>query len=405
MERIDAKMLKDGFVALGPGIVTAAIVFGPSKITITSKMGAVYGYNLLWVIGVAIFFMMVFSAMASRIGFAVNQSLLTTIRLRFGRWAGACIGIGIFLVCVSFQAGNATGLGIALGESTDSATTLWIILFNVVGIALLFFQDFYKVLERLMIVIVVLMLFSFLTTMFLAKPAIRNILLGLIPGMPKGSLGLSIAFFASCFSVVGAFYQSYLTQERKRKMQGLMLNESKGTLGIGILGVMSAVVLICAAAVLEPRGGGVSNASDMAIALEPLFGRYAAQLFLVGLFGASFSSLIGNATVGGAMLADGLGLGSALSSGWVKCFIALVMVVGSGVALAFRKPPLEVIVFAQSITIFLVPFIGSVMWIISNDKEEMGIYVSPPITKYAGLIGLILLVILAGYNVNELLIK
>ncbi len=42
-------------LSLGPGIITAAVVFGPSKMTITSKMGAVYGYSLLWIVVIAIF--------------------------------------------------------------------------------------------------------------------------------------------------------------------------------------------------------------------------------------------------------------------------------------------------------------------------------------------------------------
>src|SRR5690606_1916591 len=92
-------------VALGPGIVTAAIVFGPSKITITSKMGAMYGYSLLWVVVIAIFFMIIFTNIASRIGVATGQSLLMTIRQKYGAWASGLIGIGIFLVATSFQAG------------------------------------------------------------------------------------------------------------------------------------------------------------------------------------------------------------------------------------------------------------------------------------------------------------
>jgi Mn2+/Fe2+ NRAMP family transporter len=46
---------KRWIVSLGPGIITAAVVFGPSKITITSKMGAAYGYSLLWIVVIAIF--------------------------------------------------------------------------------------------------------------------------------------------------------------------------------------------------------------------------------------------------------------------------------------------------------------------------------------------------------------
>ncbi|RZM00816.1 MAG: divalent metal cation transporter, partial [Pedobacter sp.] len=43
--------------ALGPGIITAALVFGPSKITISSKLGAEFGFSQLWIVVVTILFM------------------------------------------------------------------------------------------------------------------------------------------------------------------------------------------------------------------------------------------------------------------------------------------------------------------------------------------------------------
>lgn len=64
------KSLKKWLRSLGPGIITAALVFGPSKMTITSKLGAEYGYSLLWIVAVAIFFMAIFTAMSARIGLA-----------------------------------------------------------------------------------------------------------------------------------------------------------------------------------------------------------------------------------------------------------------------------------------------------------------------------------------------
>src|SRR5687768_17690844 len=68
--------LKKWMSSLGPGIIIAAVIFGPSKMTITSKMGAEYGYALLWVVAAAIFFLVIFTNMAARIGMATNQSLL-----------------------------------------------------------------------------------------------------------------------------------------------------------------------------------------------------------------------------------------------------------------------------------------------------------------------------------------
>ncbi|WP_257658073.1 Nramp family divalent metal transporter [Parapedobacter lycopersici] len=394
--------LRRWLATIGPGIVTAAIVFGPSKITITSKMGAQYGYALLWVVVVAIFFMTIFTAMAARIGLATQQTLLGTIRAQYGKWVSGLVGVGVFLVATSFQAGNSVGVGISIAEASGTSPVPWILLFNVIGIALLFFRHFYRTLERLMIAIVALMLFSFLTTLFLAKPTVTELLAGFHPSVPEGSTGLIIAFFASCFSIVGAFYQSYLVQERKKIGQASGQQGNDGFTGIMILGVMSAVVMICAAAVLNRRGISVTNASDMARALEPLFGRYASQLFLVGLFGASFSSLIGNATIGGSLLADGLGYGSRLDAKAVKLLIAIVMTAGSAIAIGFEKPPLELIVFAQSVTIFLVPFIGTAMYLISSNRALMGTYVNTPFVRYSGFVGLLALVLLACYNFNEL---
>lgn len=66
-----------------------------------------------------------------------------------------------------------------------------------------------------MLVLIIIMLFSFLTTAILVQPNLIDMSKGIIPGIPDGSMVLIIAFIASCFSLVGAFYQSYLVQERK----------------------------------------------------------------------------------------------------------------------------------------------------------------------------------------------
>tara|TARA_R100001369_G_scaffold92610_1_gene138702 strand:- start:5684 stop:6907 length:1224 start_codon:yes stop_codon:yes gene_type:complete len=391
---------------LGPGIITAALVFGPSKMTITSKMGADYSYNLLWVIVIAIFFMMVFTTMGARIGAQNNDSLLTLIRLKFGKPVSLLIGIGVFLVATSFQAGNSTGVAISISEASGTNPKIWIVVFNVIGIMLLFFRSFYKVLEKIMITLVILMLFSFLTTAVLVQPNLTEMAKGLMPTIPTGSTGLIIAFIASCFSLVGAFYQSYLVQERKKLSIG---NQPDGTerlssrVGIIILGVMSAAVMICAANVLHTQGIKVSSASAMGKALEPLLGDYASHLFLIGLFGSSFSSLIGNAVLGGSLLGDTFGYSSSLNHRMVKVFISLVMIAGSFIALLFGNLPLELIVFAQSITIFLVPFIGITMYLIGNDKVIMKESVNSKVTKIWGALGLILVIGLAISNFINLI--
>ena len=95
-------LLKTWLRSLGPGIIIAAVVFGPSKITITTMLGASYNYSLLWIVVVAIFFMTIFTYMSARIGIATQKSLLTTISDKWGAPAKIFVGLGIFLVTASF---------------------------------------------------------------------------------------------------------------------------------------------------------------------------------------------------------------------------------------------------------------------------------------------------------------
>jgi len=405
LDRLSTNSLLKWLTSLGPGIITAALVFGPSKITITSKMGAEYGYSLLWIVVVAIFFMAVFTMMAARIGLATQQSFLSTIRERWGKGASIGVGIGVFLVTTSFQAGNSIGVGIAIGEATQTSTKPWIILFNAIAIGLLFFRTFYKVLEKLMITLISIMLLAFVVTLFLTKPDFGRVATGFVPSLPTGSQGLVIAFVASTFSIVGALYQSYLVQERRRVNPGLRQRSNASLTGIVILGLLSAIVMICGATILEPQGIKVLSATDMSRALEPLFGHFSSLVFLSGLFGASFSALIGNATLGGTLLGDSLGYGSQLQAKAVRTLIALIMLIGGAIALSFGKLPLELIVFAQSITILIVPFIGLAMYVIANDKTVMGDYRNTPLTRMLGGLGLLLIMGLAVSNINELFFK
>ena len=100
--------------------------------------------------------------------------------------------------------------GIAIGEMTHTSANPWIILFTLAGVGLLFFRSFYKVLEKAMIALIILMLLSFITILVMVKPEIGKIITGLKPSLPIGALGLVTAFMASSVPIVWAFYQCYL---------------------------------------------------------------------------------------------------------------------------------------------------------------------------------------------------
>ena len=396
--------LKRKLSVLGPGLITAALVFGPGSLTITSRMGALFGYDLFWVIVVAIFFMVVFVEMGARVGIVANGSLLTIIRAKWGRPVSVALGLGIFLITASFQAGNTIGASLAFAELFHTKMRLWIIVFTLIGILLLVFRSFYRILEKIMIALVGVMLVSFVVTLILAKPDLIAVGKGLVPSLPEGSELLSIALIASSFSIVGAFYQSYLVKEKGWKSDQINAGRRESLAGVLILGAISSFILINAAAVLHPKGIKVNSAADMGLALEPLYGNIATVIFMMGLFGASFSSLIGNATIGGALLSDAFEMGYELANKKVRLMIMLVMVIGAGIAVRFGRLPLELIIFAQAVTVIIAPLIGVALFFVANDGTTMGAMKNNKWKNIAGIIGLLLLVLLAINNVRTFLL-
>ncbi|SHE11243.1 Manganese transport protein MntH [Chlamydia abortus] len=387
---------------LGPSLITAALVLGPGSITLTSKLGSIYGYDLLWVMVISVCFMLAFTEMSARIGMAANRSLLSVIREKWGKAVTVVIGIGACLVTSSFQAGNSIGSGLAIADLTQTSTPVWVIITTLLGMSLLFTKNFYKVLEKMMLVMVALMIISFLLTLIMVKPSIGGILSGLVPRVPEGSLLLIIGLVATTFSIVGAFYQSYLVQEKGLTKDRLKDGVKESFTGIIILGLISSMIMISSAAILLPQGIQVNTAGDIGKALEPVFGSWANVVFIIGLFGASFSSLTGNATIGGVMLAESLGLGSKLSERGVRICILAVMAVGGIVALLFGAVPLNMIIFAQAITVIIVPIIGVAMYRVANDSKVMGDLKNTWFKNIVAILGILVLIVLAVNNIRTI---
>lgn len=349
--------------------------------------------------------MSAFTIASTRIGLYSDKTLIQEIRIRYGNVVCLIIGVGLFIVAASFQAGNSIGAGMVFGELFHTTTVPWVIGFSGVAIALLFFDTFFKILEKIMIVLVVVMLLSFVTTLIISKPNWSTLFAQFNFSVPDGSEFLTIALIASSFSIAGAFYQSYLVQEKGWTKSSSKLHERESLSGILILGIITATVMLVAASVLFPKGIQVNSATEMGMALEPIFGKYATIVFMAGLFAASFSSLLGNATLGGVLLSDAFNIGSKLKSQKVRFVIMSVIIIGAAVAVAFGSLPIQLIVMAQGFTIIVVPIIGVLLVLMAIHKSKADGMPLGLGLKLLMFIGLIILMLLAMANVYSIFIK
>lgn len=362
------------FRALGPGFIIASVVLGPGSITVSSRIGSEYGYAFLWVIILAAISMFIYTSMGARFGVSNNDSILSSIAQNYGRWFSVVIGISAFLAASSFQFGNNLGVGIAMQGITGIDERVWPLIFTPLAIVLLFWaKNLYKLLEKLMMILVMIMILAFFFNLLLTKPDIGEVAGGFVPrSFSFESLDIIAALVGTTFVLHVALYQSYLAQNKGWKVSDMKKGLRDSYNGIFMLALISILIIVTSATALHPAGITVNSAADMALQLESLFGSYAKIIFSIGLCAAAFSSLMVNAVVGGGLLADGLGMGRSMNERMPKVFTTIALLLGMFIAVFFRGNAIYSLILAQASSIFAVPLIALGMFLILNNKKVMG---------------------------------
>lgn len=368
--------IRESLKSLGPGFIIAAVVLGPGSITVASRIGSQYGYAFLWVILLAAIFMVIYTSMGLRFGVYNDKSILQSIADNYGRWFATLIGISAFLSTSSFQFGNNLGIGIGMHGITGIDERVWPLIFTPLGMIMIFWaKNLYKVLEKLMMVLVMIMVVAFLFNLLLTKPDVGQLAKGFIPlSFSSDNMDVVAALVGTTFALVGAIYQSYLVQSKCWNISNLKQGLSDTYTGIFLLAFISILIIVTSAAALHPYGIKVNSAAEMAMQLEALFGPYAKIIFSLGLCSAAFSSLVVNAVMGGGLLADGLGMGRSMDEKMPKIFTSVILLIGMLVAVFFKGNVIYALIMAQASSIFAVPLIALGMFLILNNRKIMGPY-------------------------------
>ena len=95
--------LKQLLSSVVPAIIVAAVVLCPGSITTSTKIGAAFGYEMLWVLAALLILIIGVSSLAGWLGSTLERSLCGELNHRLGRWSGWVIGIAFFLIVAGFK--------------------------------------------------------------------------------------------------------------------------------------------------------------------------------------------------------------------------------------------------------------------------------------------------------------
>lgn len=391
--------------SIGPSFILASVVLGPGSIAVASMVGSKSGYELLWVVLISGISMIIYTAMSVRFGILHEQTVLQTISDKYSKCFALSIGIAAFIAASSWQFGNNLGIGIAMESITGVEESFWPLLFTPLGIILIFFaKNLYKVLEKIMMFLVMIMIAAFAINLFLINPSILSISKGLFPtSFSTNNLDEIAALVATTFSLPSAMYQAYLVQDKGWKKGDLKQGIISTNMGVLMLALITLMIIITSAAALHPQGIVVASATDMALQLENIFGKSAMYIFSAGLCAAAFSSLMVNSIIGGGLLADSLGLGRSMSEKMPKIFTIAILLIGMLVAVFFKGQVMYALIMAQASSVFGVPLIAIGLFALSNNKKIMGINKNSKYQNAIAIFGLVLISMMVYYMFNKLI--
>ena len=389
------------YQAIGPGIITACVVIGPGSILTSNKIGASNEYSMIWVVVVACIFMMFFMSMGARVGVLAKSSPADLIRDHlggtFGKSLAVIVGISVFCISTAFQFGNNLGVQSAFNVYLDKSVTIWLVIgFNALSISFLFaFKDFYKALEKIMMIFVGLMLLCFAINLIFAKPNIANLGTGFLPLGAEINLD-TLGLVGTTFVVAAAYFQCYLARQKGWSVKELKNGLVDARVGSMIMATLTIMLMATAGTVLV--GKNLANVEQVAAGLEPAFGSTGKLLFCIGLFSAAYSSFLVNSMIAGFILSDGLQLGASAGEKGPKFITTLVLLTGMVVALAvvlLGFDPVPAVVFAQAVTVIGNPLLAGMLLWFTNNKKIMGDQTNGPITNLVGILGIVILLIMA----------
>ena len=392
-------MIKNWFKNIGPGPLVAAAFIGPGTVTLCTLAGVNFGYALLWAMGLSVIATIVLQEMSARLGIVSQRGLSEIIRTEINNPFVRGLAILLILSAIvignaAYEAGNISGGVLGLEtivrnpklEIGGFSMNLLSVGIGLVAFSLLYIGN-YKVLEKTLVFLVILMSIAFLITAIITKPDISEIIKGIfVPKFPKNSILTIVGLIGTTVVPYNLFLHAALAKEKWHHNSDLKFARKDTIIAVVLGGIVSMCIIISAAAI---QTQDINNAADLAKGLEPLFGSFAKYFLAIGLFAAGITSAI-TAPLAAAYVASGcLGWKSNLKSKKFRAVWIFILVLGVLFSSLGIKS-IEIIKFAQVANGILLPIIaGFLLWIM-NKQSILGNLTN---TKLQNVFGFIILAI------------
>jgi len=385
---------------LGPGLITANVDNDAGGITTYSVAGAQFGYPILWTLIPITFLLVLVQEMCARMGAVTGKGLADLIRENFGIKITFFIMIGLLVANFATTVSEFAGIA-AAGEIFG--LTKYILVPMCAAAVLLFTVRFnYKKLEKIFL-LMILFYISYIVSGILAHPDWTEVGRQFITPSFQFSSAYLIVLVGVIGTTIAPWMQFYLQSsvvEKGIRAQDYKYSRVEVILGCIMTDVVSFFIIVSCAATLFLNGIVISSAGDAAIALEPLAGTLAKELFAVGLFGAGLFGAFILPLATAFYVCEAFGWESGLNKKLKEAkqfyvIIGVIIAVSLGIILIPEMPLLQIMLLSQVVNGMVLPIILVAMLFIINNERIMGEWVNSRFYNIACWISTVILIIIS----------
>jgi NRAMP (natural resistance-associated macrophage protein)-like metal ion transporter len=387
---------------LGPGIVTGSVDNDAGGITTYSVAGALYGYKLLWTLIPSFIALLTIQEMNARMGVVTGKGLADLIRESFG----VRITFYMFIFLLIADVGNtATEFAGVAGSMNIFGVSKYIsVPLAAVAVWVLVLKGNYKFAERVFLLFSVFLL-SYVVSAVLAGPDWKVIGTAVI----TPTIQFDKEYIFTVLGIIGTtvapwmqFYMQSAVIEKKLKV-----SDYKYTLWDVVLGCIATVVvaffiIVACAATLHVNGIKINEAADAAMALKPLAGALAGQLFAFGLFIASIFSAAILPLATAYYVCEAFGFEAGIDKKFSEApqfyfLFTIIILIGAGIILIPGAPLIAITIWTQVVNAILLPVVLICMMVIINNKEIMEDYTNNRLQNVIGWATTAILIVLSAF--------
>ena len=405
MRRTLKQRIITGLSLVGPGLFLIGYNIGTGSNTTMAKAGADYGMTLFWALILSCIFTYILMVAYGKLTLVTGTTALNNVKQKFS-W-GKPLAIYIMAAVIIGELLAVMGvMGIVVELLQEGMRLIfgiekfnpWLITgFLVMVLYYLLWHGHYKRFERILTFFVILMGLCFIVVFSLVSPDVATIVKGMVPSIPDepGSFRLIAAMAGTTCSAAVFVVRSTVVVEKGWKIDHLKTEKRDAMVSAAMMLFLSGIIMAVSAGTLHVMGLSLTNTVEMIYLFEPIGGKAAAIILILGIAGAGLSTVFPIILIAPWLICDYTGKERNIQSPLFR-WLGLAGILFSFGFLVMKEKPPGLMVFSQAFQACILPAVAIPVYFLLKDQPLMKNHLMKPAFKI-GLLAVILFSLLTTY--------